>query len=162
VIDVGHDDPVWRASILFLQTGQVVLKAADSYLYKKAGSSVIQFITLQGLVSNKGVMTPSELAEWTFTERHNITALVNRMKRKRLATSERSTKDKRIVNVAITVKGREALAQAMPVAREFVDKVMSSITESDATLISKHLRVLRGNAIDTLRQLTRLVKKWPE
>ena len=159
MIEVDIEDPIWRASILFVQTGQAVLKAADAYLYRKASSSVIKLITLQALVSNKGVMTPTEIAGWTQTEKHNITALIRRMSRDGLLTFERSTKDKRVVNVAITDKGREALAQAMPVAGEFIDKVMSSITESDATVMDKQLRVLRGNAFDTLRRLTFLVKK---
>ena len=135
MIDVDLEDPIWRTSILFLQTAQAVLKAADAYLYRKARLSIIKLVTLQVLVSNNGVMTPSALAEWTQTERHNITALVNRMKRDGLLTSERSTKDKRVVNVIITDKGREVLKQTMPVAREFVDEIMSSITEINATLI---------------------------
>ena len=84
------------------------------------------------------------------------------MKRDGLLTSERSTKDKRVVNVVITNKGQETLAQVMPVAREVVDQMMSSITDSDAALIDKQLRVLRENAFDTLRQIAFLVKKWPE
>ncbi len=146
MIDIEHEDNILRAFILFVQTGQAVLKYADAHLYKKARLSTIKLIVLRALASNNGVMSPSEIAEWTQTERHNITTLVGRMRRDGLVTAERSSSDKRFVNIKLTDKGREVLMQAMPVAREIVNNVMSSITERDAALLEKRLRVLRQNA----------------
>jgi len=103
-------------------------------------------------------MTPSELAEWTQTERHNITALVDRMKRDGLVTTERHSSDKRLVNIILTDKGREVLNQAMPVARKIVNHVMSSLTEADAALLEKELRVLRQNAHHGLEHVAKVEK----
>ncbi|MFC1981758.1 MarR family winged helix-turn-helix transcriptional regulator [Chloroflexota bacterium] len=89
---------------------------------------------MQALTSNNRVMTPSDVAEWTQTERHNITALVDRMRRDGLVITERNSSDKRRVNITLTDKGREVLKQAMPVAKEVVSQAMSSITEGDAAL----------------------------
>ena len=150
MIDVYHEDAVLRTFILFVQSAQAVLKYADAHLYRKARLSVVKLIVLQVLDSKGGVMTPSEIAEWTQTERHNITALVNRMKQDGLVTAERSSRDKRFVNITLTDKGREVLRQTMPVAREIVKKVMTSIAERDAILLEKLLRVLRENAHDGL------------
>jgi len=150
LIDVDHEDTILRTFILFVQTAREVLKYTDAYLYRKAGLSAIKLIVLRILVSNNGIMTPSEIAEWTQTERHNITELVNRMKREGLVTAERNNRDKRFVNITLTDKGREVLGQAMPVAREIVNQVMSSTTEGDAILLEKLLRVLRQNAQDRL------------
>jgi len=146
LIDVDHDDNILRTFILFVQTARTVLKYADTHLYRKARLSLIKLIVLQVLARDNGVMTPSEVAEWTQTERHNVTALVNRMRRDRLITTERNSSDKRLVNVTLTDKGREVLSQAMPVAREIVDHVMSSISEDDAVVLEKLLSVLRQNA----------------
>ena len=146
MIDVYHEDAVLRTFILFVQSAQAVLKYADAHLYRKARLSVVKLIVLQVLDSKGGVMTPSEIAEWTQTERHNITALVNRMKQDGLVTAERSSIDKRFVNVTLTNKGREVLRQGMPVAGEVVNQVMTSIAEGDAILLEKLLRVLRENA----------------
>ena len=150
MINVDHEDTILRTFILFVQTARVVLKYTDAYLYRKAGLSAIKLIVLRVLLSNNGSMTPSEIAEWTQTERHNITELVNRMKREGLVTAERNNRDKRFVNIMLTDKGREVLGQAMPVAREIVNQVMSSTTEGDAILLEKLLRVLRQNAQDRL------------
>jgi len=158
LIDVDHEDNILRAFILFVQTGQAVMKYADAHLYRKTRLSTIKLIVLRALASNNGVMTPSEIAEWTQTERHNMTALVNRMKRDGLVIAERSSRDKRVVNIIRTDKGREVVIQAMPVAREIVNNVMSSITERDAALLEKRLRVLRQNAHNSLEGLARYSK----
>ena len=162
MIDVYHEDAVLRTFILFVQSAQAVLKYADAHLYRKARLSVVKLIVLQVLDSRGGVMTPSEIAEWTQTERHNITALVNRMKKDGLVTAERNSIDKRFVNITLTGKGREVLRQAMPVAREIVKKVMTSIAERDAALLEKLLKVLRENAHDGLEDLTNRSRRQTE
>jgi len=91
-------------------------------------------------------MRPSELANWTNTERHNITALISRMKREELVTTKRNSNDKRVVNIKLTNKGREVLSQAVPVAKQIVDQVMLSIAEGDAALLEEKLTILRQNA----------------
>ncbi|MFC2063269.1 MarR family winged helix-turn-helix transcriptional regulator [Chloroflexota bacterium] len=155
IMDVGHEDTILRAFILCVQTARAVLKYTDTHLNRKAGLSSIKLIVLRVLASNKRAMMPSEIADWTQTEPHNITALIDRMKKDGFVTSERSSKNKRLVNITLTDKGREALDQAMPVAREIVDQVMSSITEGDAALIEEHLRTLRQNAHQGLDIITK-------
>ena len=146
MIDVKHEDDILRTFILFVQAAQAVLKYSDAHLHRKARLSTIKLIVLRVLASNNGVMTPSKLAEWTQTERHNITALVGRMRRDGLVTTERNSNDKRVVNVTLTDKGWKVLEQTGPVASEIVNQVMSSISVGDAIPLEKSLRVLRQNA----------------
>ncbi len=155
MIDVDHEDTIIRSFILFVQTAYVVLKYADAHLYRKAHLSISKLIVMRAIASNNGSITPSELAEWTQTERHNITTLIERMKRDGLIKTERNSRDRRFVNVSLTDKGREVLMQAMPVAREIVDQVMSSISEDDALLFEKLLRALRQNAHHGLKYVTK-------
>jgi DNA-binding MarR family transcriptional regulator len=122
-------------------------------LYRKARLSISKLVVMRALASNKEVMTPSEIAQWTQTERHNITTLIERMKRDGLIRTQRNPGDRRFVNVSLTDKGREVLMQAMPVAREIVDQVMSSISEDDALLLEKSLRALRQNAHQSLEHV---------
>ncbi len=93
-----------------------------------------------------GTMKPSEIAHWTLRERHNITTLVDRLERDGLVRTERNNRDRRFVNIILTDEGREVLSQAMPVAREVVNQVMQTISEDDAVLLEKSLRLLRQNA----------------
>ena len=155
MIDIEHEDAIIGTFILFVQTARAVLKYADAHLYRKARLSTIKLIALQALASNNGVITPSEIAEWTQTERHNITALIGRMRQDGLVTTERNGSDKRFVNISLTDKGRKVLKQATPVAREIVNRAMLSISEGDAVRLEKSLRVLRQNAHDGLEHLAR-------
>jgi DNA-binding MarR family transcriptional regulator len=155
IIDIVSDDTILRTFVLFIQTARAVQKYADTYLYTKARFSVVKLIVLQALAINNGVMKPSEIAEWTQTERHNITALVDRLRREGLIKIERKTSDKRTVNIIMTEKGREILSQVMPVAQEVIDQVMLSIAEGDAVLLEKLLKVLRQNAVRGLEQLAK-------
>lgn len=161
MIDVNHHDIVLRTFILFLQTAYAVLKYADAHFYRNARLSVIKFIVLQALAINGGTMTLSEIAEWTHKERHNITTLVERLKRDGLVTAERDNRDKRFVNVTLTDKGREVVSQSTPVAREIVNQAMLSISEVDAALIEKLLRVLRQNAHDGLEHVAKHSQPQP-
>ena len=160
--DVDHEDMILRTFILFMQAADVTMRYANSHFYRKEGLSVIKVIVLQVLAANGGTMTPSQIAEWTFRERHNITTLIDRLKRDELVRVERNNRDKRSINVSLTAKGRKVLKQAMPVAREVVNRVMLSISEGDAIALEKSLRVLRQNAHDGLEHLTKCVQPQPD
>ena len=146
LIDVNHDDTILRTFILFVQTARAVMKYADTDLRKRACLSTVKLIVLKTLASNNRAMTPSEIAEWTQTERHNITTLINRMRRDGLVKAESNSSNKRLVDITLTDKGREALNRCMPIAKEIVDQVMLSIDEGDAALLEKYLQTLRQNA----------------
>jgi len=160
-IDVDHEDAVLRTFILFVQTARSILKYTDAHLYTNARLSIIKLIVLQALASNNRAMTPSEIAEWTQTERHHITALIGRMRQDGLVTAERNSSNKRFVNITLTDKGRETLDRAMPVAKEVVDQVMLSIDEGDAALLEKYLRTLRQNADDSLENIAKHSQSQP-
>ncbi len=160
--DVDHEDRVLRTFILFVQAADVIVKYANTHFYRKEGLSVIKVIVLRVLAANGGTMTPSDIAEWTFRERHNITTLIDRMKRDGLVRVERNNRDKRFFSVSLTAEGRKVLKQAMPVAREIVNRVMSSISEGDAVPLENSLRVLRQNAHDGLEHLAKCAQHQPD
>ncbi len=162
LIDVVHEDRILRTFVLFVQAADATMKYANTHFYRKEGLSVIKVIVLRVLAANGGTMTPSEIAEWTFRERHNITTLIDRMKRDELVGVERNNRDKRFINVSLTAKGRKVLKQAMPVAREIVNRVMLSISEGDAVQLEKSLRVLRQNAHDGLKHLAKCAQHQPD
>ena len=161
MIDVDHDDIILRTFILFVQTAHTVSKYADAYFYQKAGLSAIKFIVLRILATNSGTMTPSEIAQWTFRERHNITTLVRRLERDGLVRAEHNNTDKRFVNIILTAKGRKVLKQATPVAREIVNQAMLSVSEGDGVLLEESLRVLRQNAHDGLEHVAKHSQPQP-
>ena len=142
MVEIKHDDTILRTFILFVQVARAVLKYADSTLFRKANLSVIKFIVLRVLAANGGTMTASQLAEWTSTERHNITTLTDRLTKDELVTAQRDSRDKRFINITLTDKGMSVLYQARPVAREIVNQVMLSVSEGDALLLERLLKAI--------------------
>lgn len=154
-------DPIISAFIVFHQAARVVQKYGDAYFYHNLGFSVIQFVILDALNANNGVMTPSDIARWTQTERNNITTLVSRLKRDGLVEVEKNREDKRSVSVILTAKGRKTLQQARPVSDEIISKVMSSVTEADAVSLEKFLMVVKKNTLAGMKELTRYGQSNP-
>ena len=143
---VHHSDTVLRTFIFFVQTAHATQKYANTYFFKKTKLSITKYMVLQILAFNGGTMKPSEIADWTSKERHNVTTLTRRLERDGLVKIKQNERDKRFVNINLTDKGRQVLAQIVPAAQEIVNHVMLSISEGDAVRLEKLLEVMRRNA----------------
>ena len=145
MINISHEDPILKTFMLFMQTARAVAKYSDSRFFQAARLSTVKYVALKALAISGGTLTATGLATWTDTERHNITALVNRMKAEGLVTTERGNDDKRFINVRLTDKGHGLFRQATPVARGITNEVMSGIGKGQAAQLERLLKVLRGN-----------------
>jgi DNA-binding MarR family transcriptional regulator len=130
-----------------------VNKYYNTYLNRTLGLSVPQIAILTVLYENGGIMNPSAIADITYTERHNITVIVDRMKKAGLVRTERDSKDKRLVNIILTDKGREVYIQSAPVVNKCVQQIAAVLSDDNAILIQRPLRILRQNAKDLLTDL---------
>jgi DNA-binding MarR family transcriptional regulator len=138
-----------RTFLLFIQTADAVLKYSEAML-NKAGLSLIKHIVLQLGQSHEGSLTPSEIACLALREKHDISTLIRRLQRDRLVKVERNCNDKRSFNVIITAKGRRAILDAAPAAKDIVKKVMSTIPDSSTIVLEGFLKTLKQNAWDSL------------
>jgi len=154
LIDVDHEDSILRTFIVFKQASDAVMKYANTHFYRENSLSTIKFMVLQMLSVNGGTMSPSEIAEWTSRERHNITTLIHRLERDELVRIEHNDKDKRFKKVVLTDRGRSVLTETVPTAREIINQTMSSISESDVALLERLLKTVRQNAHDGLKRVT--------
>ena len=145
MVALNHEDNVTRTFMLFLQLALATTKYVDSRFYRAQQLSMIKYTALKFLVINGGIMKHSELARWTYTKKHNITALVERMKEEKLITTERNKKDKRIVEIIITDKGRQTYKQVSPVARSIVQEMMRDMATSDVRNFEKLLNTIKTN-----------------
>ena len=141
--EINHSDTVGRSLMLLIQTCRFVDKYMEAYFYRKIRFSFIKFMALKILSSKGGVMTPTEIAEWTQTERHNITTLIRRLMKDGFVVTEPDDLDRRRTKVILTDKGREMLSKAIPVAQELIDQIMASLTEADAEKFNQITAVLQ-------------------
>lgn len=139
-VEIIHEDPILRTFMMFVRVSQAVYKYSDYRLYQSNHTTTTTFVALKGLAANGGVMTHTELADWTNTKRHNITALVMRMKADGLITTERDRVDKRFLHIQITDKGRKLFEETSPIARDIMRQVMNGIGNNEAIEFGQLLR----------------------
>ncbi|MFC2023049.1 MarR family winged helix-turn-helix transcriptional regulator [Chloroflexota bacterium] len=145
MIDIVHEDLTLRSFMLFMQTARAVAKYSDSCFFQVSRLSTAKYIVLKALKVNGGSLKHVDLANWTDTEPHNITALVRRMKAEGLVTTERSDDDKRVIYVRSTEKGSKLFEEAAPMARGIMAQVMSGISKKEAAQLEKLLKALKAN-----------------
>ena len=144
LVEINHGDPIERAFMLFVQTSRALSKSSDQ-LFKTLNLSTVKYIILKALSLSGGTLTPSEMANWAGTGLTNITALVARMQKEDLVTYKRSEKDKRVVYITVTEKGRDVLAQANKLAVDMIGKFMKSIDKRTAAQFEKILFIIQKN-----------------
>jgi DNA-binding MarR family transcriptional regulator len=145
IVSISSEYSIIKTFMLFTQLAGVTIKYIDSQFYRTHHLSMIKYITLKVLVVNGGIMKHSELARWTNTKKHNITTLIERMKRQRLVTTERSEKDRRIINIILTDKGQKVYEKANVEAIKMVQYLMTGIDENDAREFERLLNIIKGN-----------------
>ena len=145
IVRVSHEDPVLRTFVLFMQVASAVYKYVDSRFYHGSRLTTPKFVALTVLISNGGTMTNTELANWTNTKRHNITALVDRMDKDGFVTTQRRPEDKRYLEISITDKGRTVQKETRPVARQIMQELMRVIGQNDALELERLLMAVKTN-----------------
>jgi DNA-binding MarR family transcriptional regulator len=112
---------------------------------------MVKFIVLQALLLKDRPLSLTDLAMFTNTERHNITTLIERLRKDGLITTQRNRVDKRVINVELTEKGAELVKMAHPLlGKDIVNQVMSSINKKD---MAEFIKLLETIYADTLKLL---------
>ena len=145
VLPVTLEDSAFRTFMLFMQVGAAASKYADSRFYKVNRLSMAKYLALTALAMNGGTLIHSDLATWTNTRRHNITTLVERMKKEGLVSTRQRERDKRFIEVTMTETGREALESAGPTARSIVYRLMNGIGENEGPILEMCLQTMGQN-----------------
>ena len=145
LIKANHEDSELRTYQLFIEIAQLANKYSDKKLRLHNHLRTATYIALKSLLNNDGVMSHTKLAELTSTRKHNITGLVDRMKKEGLVTTEQSLKDRRLVPITITDKGSKLFDEATPTYQDIMQKTMNGITGSKALELEKLLKVMKSN-----------------
>lgn len=82
----------------------------------------------------------SDLADCAHTSQASITGIVDRLEEHGLVERSRPDDDRRVVQVAVTAKGREALASAHTALVSRLEEVVSPLTDEEQ---AEFLRLLR-------------------
>ena len=100
-----------------------IMRAADIFsqkLMKSSGLTAPQLLLMQG-IDREGSPSLSTLARHLVVSQATVTRIMDRLERAGLVQRERSSTDKRVVNVTLTEAGRDKLARAPePLQEEFL------------------------------------------
>jgi MarR family transcriptional regulator, 2-MHQ and catechol-resistance regulon repressor len=129
---------LWRT---FVNTYKTLHRAVDRNL-EPVGMR-IQEMRLLFTLNNLGAVPMSVLAEEQVTTQASITGIVDDLEERGLVERIRSTEDRRVINVGITKKGKDALEKGLDSHREFIDKIMSVLTDREAEELSFVMNKLR-------------------
>jgi len=132
-------------TIIYLYTESRRLTKAMAARYGLTGPQ----LTVVKMLESLGDMSLSELSERIHAQNSTVTGIIDRMQREGLVVRSRSSKDRRVIHIRLTAKGRE-LATAIPlqpaeILRDALDAL--SAEESAALLevlrkLAKHVRKL--------------------
>jgi len=92
--------------------------------------------------------TPSRISEYVYQQRSSISDILNRMVKQDLIKKTNKTGGNKRVIVTLTDKGEKELTLSKN--REYLHRVMSSLTENKRRQLESALEMLRDNAINEL------------
>lgn len=92
--------------------------------------------------------TPSRISEYVYQQRSSISDILNRMEKQGLIRKTNNPGSKKRVIVTLTDKGEKALILSRK--REYLHKIMSSLTEEKKQLLESGLEILRDSAVNEL------------
>jgi DNA-binding MarR family transcriptional regulator len=91
-----------------------IMRAIDMHsqkLVRESGLTTPQLLVMQAIEKEDNPST-SALARCIVVSQATVTRIIDRLERARLVTREKASRDKRIVNVSLTDRGRAKLATA--------------------------------------------------
>lgn len=133
---IQSDELVLRLWTLLHRVRDELAVCEDS-VFGEYGITMEQFSLLASVKALGGSARPSELAEILERTPNSVSMLVDRMVKAGLVKRTRDRQDRRVVHVALTSKGENALKPAEPAGWELIQKILSSLSyEEKHALVS--------------------------
>lgn len=110
---------------------------------RKIASRPTRLDVLNALFAHGGTMSHSNLTKWTFHSSHGLTAMIDTLERNRLVKRERSSTDRRSVNVSLTDEGRRYVSGVAPFASEMSQRLLSCLSDEEVETFYSLLRRVR-------------------
>jgi len=110
------------------------------------------------LLHMKGACTPAAMARDLHMDAGAATRLIDRLERKGLCSRERSSEDRRVVNVALTEEGKRSAALVPGVLADVLNGHLAGFSRDEWQLLMQFLSRMLANG-DAMRHLAAEAKK---
>ena len=135
---------------LLLHRVRDALFLCEDSITAEYGITTEQLGLLSAVKTLGGSPRPTDLAQRLERSPNSVSMLVDRMVKAGLVKRTRDRKDRRVVFVSATSKGAEAVDLALPVAWEFIQKILSPLSDKDKHTLASMLETIKGKAIGYL------------
>lgn len=130
--------------ILLMYAAEAATRYLDSQM-KRHGHDQTRLNILYLLVGNGGTLTPTTISKRVYRSKHAITRAIDVLEEDGLVKRVASGTDRRSINVSITETGLNLVRESLPDLQR-----ASSVATS----------CLTGEQVDTLREISRKLRKW--
>ena len=135
------ENTVMRLWLLLRRVGDSLAVCQDS-VFSKYGLTTEQFGVLASIKS-RGPLRPTDLASILERSPNSISMLVDRMVKAGLVRRTRDRKDRRVIIVSLTSKGEKAVEPAIPAGWEFIQKIVSPLSDNDRRAFASMLETVK-------------------
>ncbi len=159
-VNPEQERTVLRLWLLLRRVGDALNLCLDA-LYSKYGITNEQSGVL-GAIKTRGPLKPSELASILERSPNSISMLVDRMVKANLVKRTRDRKDRRVVFVTMTDRGRQAIDPAVPEGWELIHKVLSPLSYDQQRGLADMLETVRAELVRCLNpemDMTEILEK---
>jgi DNA-binding MarR family transcriptional regulator len=133
---------VLRLWLLLHRVRDALVLCEDS-IFKEFGLTTEQFAVLAAVKSRGGSLRPTDLARISERSPNSVSMLIDRMVKAGLVRRIRDRRDRRMVRVSLTIKGEKALKPATPVGWEFIQKILSPLSDEDKRTLASLLEIVK-------------------
>jgi len=154
---------VLRLWLLLHRVRDVVVRCEDS-IYAEYGITYEQFTVLGQVKGRGGSPRMIDLAQALECAPNSISNIVDRMVKAGLVRRTRGRIDRRGVHVSLTSKGEDAIKLAAPAGWEFIQKLLSPISDKDKDVLTSLLETLKCDSVGYLNpklDMAEIIKNSP-
>ncbi|MBN2225822.1 MAG: MarR family transcriptional regulator [candidate division Zixibacteria bacterium] len=134
--------PKERYELQVLQSLRRIIRAAD--LYSKHLKASYELTSPQLLcllaVAEEGQLTTSRIAQRVYLSPSTIVGIIDRLEKKHLVERLRDSKDRRVVNVVITVEGKRVAQNAPSPLQDNLAEALKQLPELEQATIALSLK----------------------
>lgn len=128
-VNIEQENVVLRLWLLLRRVGDALMRCQD-LLFSKSGLTTEQWGVLTAIRA-RGPLRTGDLAVLLERTPNSISMLVDRMVKGGLVRRTRDRKDRRVVTVSFTEKGKTTVEPAVVAGWEFIHEVLSALTDNE-------------------------------
>ena len=128
-VNIEQENIVLRLWLLLRRVGDTLVRCQD-LVFSKYGLTTEQWGLLTALKA-RGPLRPSDLADILERTPNSMSMLIDRVVKAGLVRRTRDRKDRRVVTVSLTEKGKTAVEPAIPAGWEFIHEVLSTLSDDE-------------------------------